>query len=39
VKLLRPSRLITRRTTLENAQEAYAALENGKEIAVAFEYR
>jgi len=39
VKRLRPSRLISRRTSLEHAQEAYVALENGEEIAVAFDYR
>lgn len=38
-KSLKPSRLITRQTLLEHAQEAYAALENGEEIAVAFDYR
>lgn len=38
VRQLRPSRLITRRTTLDNAQKAYSALENGSELAIAFEY-
>ena len=39
VKLLRPSRLITRRTPLSHAQEAYDALDKGEEIAIAFTYR
>lgn len=39
VKCLRPSRLITRRVSLECAQDAYHALEKGDEIAVAFDYR
>ena len=39
VKSIRPSQLITRRTSLGHAQEAYCALENGNELVVAFEYR
>lgn len=35
---IRPSRLLTKRMTLGNAQEAYEALGNGTEIAVAFNY-
>ena len=38
VKQLRPSRLITLHTSLGNAQEAYEALDEGNEIAVAFDY-
>jgi threonine dehydrogenase-like Zn-dependent dehydrogenase len=38
VKQIRPSRLVTKRTTLNKAQEAYEALSNGTEIAVAFDY-
>ena len=35
---IRPSRLLTKRTTLNNAQQAFESLERGEEIAVAFEY-
>ena len=38
VKQLRPSRLLTKILPLENAQEAYEALDNGTEIAIAFDY-
>lgn len=38
VKQIRPSRLITRSTTLDKAKEAYDALDQGKEIAVSFTY-
>lgn len=38
VKHIRPSRLITKRVTLSEAQAAYEALDNGTEIAVAFDY-
>lgn len=38
VREYRPSRLVTKRTRLEDAQEAYEALENGSEIAIAFDY-
>eukprot|EP00536_Pseudo-nitzschia_multiseries_P001520 jgi/Psemu1/181198/e_gw1.19.158.1 len=38
VKQIRPSRLLTKLLTLEDAQEAYEALDNGTEIAVAFDY-
>ena len=38
VKQLRPSRLITKEVSLDNAQEAYTLLDKGKEIAVAFSY-
>jgi threonine dehydrogenase-like Zn-dependent dehydrogenase/FMN phosphatase YigB (HAD superfamily) len=38
VKRIRPSRLITRKTTLEHAKAAYDALDEGKEISVAFTY-
>jgi threonine dehydrogenase-like Zn-dependent dehydrogenase len=38
VRRIRPSRLITRRTTLEHAKAAYEALDHGKEISVAFTY-
>jgi threonine dehydrogenase-like Zn-dependent dehydrogenase/FMN phosphatase YigB (HAD superfamily) len=38
VKTIRPSRLITLRTSLDNAQQAYDALDKGNEIAVAFDY-
>ena len=38
VRQIRPSRLLTKTTTLENAQEAYEALDQGNEIAVAFVY-
>ena len=39
VKQIRPSRLLTKILTLEQAQEAYEALDNGTEIAIAFGYR
>ena len=38
VKQLKPSQLITLHTSLQNAQEAYEALDSGTEIAVAFDY-
>jgi len=38
VKQIRPSRLLTKILTLEDAQEAYEALDGGTEIAIAFEY-
>ena len=38
VRDLRPSRLLTRTTTLGHAMDAYRALDRGTEIAVAFEY-
>ena len=38
LKQIRPSRLITLRTTINNAQMAYTALKNGTQIAVAFQY-
>lgn len=38
VRKIRPSRLITRTSTLNEAQEAYELLDAGKEIAVAFKY-
>jgi threonine dehydrogenase-like Zn-dependent dehydrogenase len=38
VKRITPSRLITRKTTLEHAKAAYDALDQGKEISVAFTY-
>lgn len=38
LKQIQPSRLITMRTSLDRAQEAYEALDKGTEIAVAFEY-
>ena len=38
VRQLKPSRLLTKTTTLKNAQSAYEALDCGTEIAVAFEY-
>jgi threonine dehydrogenase-like Zn-dependent dehydrogenase len=38
VKRIRPSRLITRTTTLDHAKAAYDALDQGKEISVAFTY-
>lgn len=38
VRQIRPSRLLTMRTTLRNAQEAYESLDKGSEIAVAFDY-
>ena len=39
VKQLRPSRLLTSVLDLEQAQQAYEALDTGTEIAVAFKYR
>jgi threonine dehydrogenase-like Zn-dependent dehydrogenase len=38
VKSVKPSRLITRKANLDEAQAAYAALDNGTELAVAFQY-
>ena len=38
VRELRPSRLITRRLTLNDAQRAYELLDGGKEIAICFKY-
>jgi threonine dehydrogenase-like Zn-dependent dehydrogenase len=38
VKQIRPSRLITLKTTINNAQMAYIALVNGTQIAIAFQY-
>ena len=38
VQSLRPSRLITKQLTLEEAQRAYELLDSGKEIAVTFKY-
>lgn len=38
VKNIRPSRLLTRKTPLRNAQQAFESLEKGDEIAVAFDY-
>jgi threonine dehydrogenase-like Zn-dependent dehydrogenase len=39
VRLLKPSRLITKTLTLDRAQDAYEALDKGQEIAIAFEYK
>jgi threonine dehydrogenase-like Zn-dependent dehydrogenase len=39
VQQIRPSKLITKRLKLDKAQEAYEALDNGTEIAIAFIYR
>ena len=39
VRQIRPSRLLTRTSDLSQCQEVYEALETGKEIAVAFEYK
>ena len=39
VKRLQPSRLLTRRVSLDEAQDAYERLERGDEIAVAFDYK
>ena len=39
IREVRPSRLITMKTTLEKAQDAYIHLDNGKEIAGVFEYK
>ena len=36
--ILRPSRLITKSVSLDQAQEAYEDLAEGKEIAVVFRY-
>ncbi len=38
VKLIRPSRLITKQVTLDEAQSAYELLDQGKEIAISFVY-
>ena len=38
VRELRPSRLLSKTTSLANAMEAYEALDQGTEIAVAFDY-
>lgn len=38
VKSLRPSRLITKQLTLNDAQQAYELLDIGKEIVVCFKY-
>ena len=38
VRLLQPSRLITKRVSLDEAQEAYEGLDKGQEIAVSFNY-
>lgn len=38
VRKLQPSRLLTKTTTLANAQDAYSCLEQGSEIAIAFDY-
>jgi len=38
VKQLRPSQLLTKILPLESAQEAYEALDDGTEIAIAFDY-
>lgn len=38
VRALRPSRLITRFASLDQAQDAFEALNHGREIAVAFDY-
>ena len=38
VRKLKPSRLISRSTTLDEAQAAYESLDAGREIAVAFRY-
>lgn len=38
VRQIRPSRLITRRTSLQDAKAAYDALDQGKEISVSFSY-
>lgn len=39
VRLLKPSRLITKTLTLDRAQDAFEALDKGQEIAIAFEYK
>lgn len=38
VKALRPSRLLTKRMTLDDAQRAYELLDRGQEIAICFKY-
>lgn len=38
VRRIRPSRLLTKRTSLANCQEAYTLLSEGKEVSVAFTY-
>ena len=38
VKQIRPSRLLTKIISLDEAQDAYEALDNGSEIAIAFDY-
>lgn len=38
-KALRPSRLISRRMTLDDAQQVYELLDEGKERAICFDYR
>ena len=38
VRLLRPSRLVTRQVSLQEAQTAYELLDGGKEIAISFQY-
>jgi threonine dehydrogenase-like Zn-dependent dehydrogenase len=38
VQQIRPSKLLTKRVSLNQAQEAYEALDKGTEIAVAFDY-
>jgi threonine dehydrogenase-like Zn-dependent dehydrogenase len=37
VRQIRPSRLITKKTTLDKAQDAYVSLDNGAEIAAVFD--
>lgn len=39
VRLLKPSNLITRWSSLDNAQESYELLDSGKEIAISFQYK
>jgi Threonine dehydrogenase and related Zn-dependent dehydrogenases len=39
VRLLKPSNLITRWSSLDNAQEAYELLDSGKEVAISFQYK
>jgi threonine dehydrogenase-like Zn-dependent dehydrogenase len=38
VRQIRPSRLVTKKTTLDKAQDAYISLDAGSEIAAVFEY-
>lgn len=38
VRKIRPSRLLTKRMTLADCKEAYAALSDGREVAIAFTY-